>query len=105
MVKTINKNTRIYRLWEMLPGILAWLLILFPIWGAILVPRLVGYFVIAFLVYWFYQSFKSSFFALKGYFLIKKSIATNWFQKLSIYFHPNWINPKKVNHCIIISSY
>ena len=56
----MNKNTKIYRLWEMIPGFFAWMVILFPIWGAFIVPKAVAYFVIAFLVYWLYQSFKTS---------------------------------------------
>lgn len=105
MVKTINKNTRIYRLWEMLPGFLAWILILFPLWGAVLAPRLVGYFVIAFLVYWLYQSFKSSFFALKGYFLIRKYEKIDWIKINREITAEGHLDPSKINHVIIISSY
>ncbi len=101
----INKNTRIYRLWEMLPGLFAWMIILFPIWGAFLVPRLVAYFVIAFLVYWLYQSTKSSYLAIKGYFKIQQSQATNW-QQLFITNHTaSWPLQNAINHVIIISSY
>ena len=43
----INKKSKIYRLWEMIPGFFAWTAILFPIWGSIFLPKTVAYFVIA----------------------------------------------------------
>ena len=102
---SINKNTRIYRFWEMLPGLFAWLVILFPIWGAIVVPRVVGYFVIAFLIYWLYQSLKSSVLALIGYSKIIQSNVTDWSAELSQKYTKEWLNPKSIQHVVIISSY
>ena len=100
-----SKDSKLYRLFEMIPGILAWFTISFPIWGAFLVPRFVAYFVIAFLVYWLYQSFKSSILAVIGYQKIQTSLKTNWQEKLAADFKPNWLNPKDIHHVIIISSY
>ncbi|MEI8067564.1 MAG: hypothetical protein WCG91_01245 [Candidatus Shapirobacteria bacterium] len=101
----MNKNTKIYRLWEMIPGFFAWMVILFPIWGAFVVPKAVAYFVIAFLVYWLYQSFKTSFFSLKGYFKIKKAKSTNWLDAYKENFRADWLKYDLINHVIIISSY
>lgn len=94
----MDKNSRRYRVWEMIPGVLAWSIIFFPIWGSILVPKAVAYFVIAFLVYWLYLSFKSAILAIVGYFKIQKAEATDWgklVEKIG----------KKINHVVIISSY
>jgi hypothetical protein len=41
----MNKNSRRYRFYEMIPGLTAWFFILFPIWGSFVVPKLVAYFV------------------------------------------------------------
>lgn len=101
----MNKNTKTYRLWEMIPGTFAWTLILFPIWGSILVPRVVAYFVIAFLIYWLYQSFKSSFFAILGYSKIMKSIGTNWLSKFNDDFRSDWLKYNDINHILLIVSY
>lgn len=89
----------------MLPGLFAWMIILFPLWGAILVPRVVGYFVIAFLVYWLYQSFKSSFFALKGYFQINKSQTIDWLRRFQQEKTKKWLDYAQINHVIIVSAY
>jgi hypothetical protein len=101
----MNKNTRRYRFYEMIPGIFAWSFILFPIWGSFLVPKLVAYFVIAFLVFWFYQSFKSAFLAIIGYFKIQTAKNTNWFQKFNEDFRASWLHYRDIQHVIIISSY
>jgi len=101
----MKQNSRFYRLWEMIPGFFAWMTILFPIWGAFLVPRLVAYFVIAFLVFWFYQSFKSSILAVIGYFKIKTSQATNWLTRFNDNFRSSWLKYNDIRHVVIISSY
>lgn len=101
----MDKNSRRYRLWEMIPGFVAWMVILFPLWGALVVPRAVAYFVIAFLLYWLYQSFKSAIFATIGYFKIKADNLTDWKQKFQQDFRANWLKYNDVNHVILISSY
>ncbi len=89
----------------MIPGFFAWMVILFPIWGAFVVPKFVAYFVIAFLVYWLYQSFKTSFFSILGYFKIKKASSTNWLEQFNKNHTKDWLNLKDVHHVIVISSY
>lgn len=89
----------------MIPGIFAWLSITFPIWGAFLVPKLVAYFVIAFLLYWLYQSFKSAIFAIIGYFKIQTSKSTNWLALYQQHQKDDWLKYDNINHAIIISSY
>ena len=101
----MNKNTKRYRFYEMIPGLTAWFVILFPIWGSFVVPKLVAYFVLAFLVYWLFQSFKSAILAFVGYFKINQSKGTNWLQKFNDDFLSSWIKYRDINHIIIISSY
>lgn len=101
----VNKNTRKYRLLEMIPGFFAWMAIFFPIWGAILIPKAVAYFVIAFLLYWLYQSFKSAILAIIGYFKIKKANQTNWLTLFQENFRSSWLKYNQIHHVIIISSY
>jgi len=101
----VNKKSKIYRLWEMIPGFFAWTTILFPIWGSIFFPKTVAYFVIAFLIYWLYQSFKSSILASIGYFKIKKAKQTNWQDLFQQNFRSTWLKYSQINHVIIISSY
>ena len=101
----MNKNTKSYRVLEMIPGLFAWITITFPIWGAFLFPKVVAYFVIAFLIYWVYQSFKSAIFAVIGYFKISSAQATNWLELFKDNFRAQWLKYADINHVIIISSY
>ncbi|MDP4010019.1 MAG: hypothetical protein Q8P53_03495 [Candidatus Shapirobacteria bacterium] len=101
----MKPKPKIYRLWEAIPGFFAWMVILFPIWGAYLVPKAVAYFVISFLVYWLYQSFKSSYLAVFGYFKIKADKKRDWLESFKEDFRANWLHYADINHVIIISSY
>ena len=101
----VNKNTKRYRILEMIPGFFAWMTILFPVWGAILIPKAVAYFVIAFLIYWLYQSFKSAILAVIGYFKIKKADNVNWQNLFQEDFRSSWLKYNQIQHVIVISSY
>lgn len=101
----MNKHTKIHRLYEMIPGIVAWMVIFFPIWGSFVIPKAVAYFVIAFLVFWLYQSFKSSFLAVIGYFKIVSAEKNNW-QDLFLKNHTKeWIKYNDIHHVVFICSY
>ncbi|MBP9817504.1 hypothetical protein KBC75_01955 [Candidatus Shapirobacteria bacterium] len=100
-----HRNPKIYRLFEMIPGVFAWVTISFPIWGSFLAPKLVAYFVIAFLIYWLIQSFKSATLAIVGYFKIRSSESTNWLNKFNLDFRSSWLKYRDINHVIVISSY
>jgi hypothetical protein len=101
----MKKNTKLYRFFEMIPGIFAWVTITFPIWGAFLFPKVVAYFVIAFLIYWLYQSFKSSILAIIGYFKINSSQKINWLSQFQNNFRSGWLKYKEINHVVVIVSY
>ncbi|MFA6602713.1 MAG: hypothetical protein WCT01_02815 [Candidatus Shapirobacteria bacterium] len=101
----MSKNSKTYRFFEMIPGLIAWISITFPVWGSFLFPKLVAYFVISFLLFWFYQSFKSATLAVLGYFKIKKAIAINWKDLFTQNYVTGWLPYKNITHVIIISSY
>jgi hypothetical protein len=101
----MNKNTKLYRLFEMIPGLFAWITISFPVWGAFLFPKIVAYFVIAFLIYWLYQSFKSATLAIIGYFKISAAQNSNWLELFKENFLASWLKYTDIHHVIIISSY
>ncbi len=104
MTSLVNKSSRRYRLYEMIPGLVAWLTITFPIWGSFLVPQLLAYFVVAFLLYWLYQSIKNVTLALIGYFKIKSHLETNWHELYTSFTGPK-LSWTQVKHVVLISSY
>ena len=98
-------NQREYRFYEMLPGILSWTIILFPLWGSFFMPTVVAYFVLAFLVFWFYQSFKNAILGIIGYNKIRKTEKINWQDKYKQDRQNDWLEWDKIKHIIIIPNY
>ena len=85
---------------EIIPGLSSWGLILFPVWGALLMPYVVAYFILLFDVYWFYKSFSLVITAYIASKKIKASEDTDWLslaKKLK--------NFRKVSHIVIIPNY
>ena len=85
---------------ELLPGFVSWTLILFPIWGSILMPYIVAYFILFFDVYWFFKSFSLAINAYAASKKIKNAEQTNWLAKLK-----KLSDYKRVRHVVIIPNY
>ena len=92
------KKTR--RLLEFLPGLISWTLILFPIWGSLLIPTALAYFILLFDVYWMYRSFSLAIMAWIASGKIQKAEMENWLQKVTQLEHV-----EKVTHIIIIPNF
>ncbi|MCL5970408.1 MAG: glycosyltransferase family 2 protein [Patescibacteria group bacterium] len=85
---------------EILPGTLAWTLILFPIWGSFLIPYVLAYFILFFDVYWFYKSFSLVITAFISSQRIQKAEKVNWLEKAEKLSDFN-----KVAHIVVIPNY
>jgi len=96
----LRHDKKIQRLLEILPGFVSWNLILFPIWGGLLLPMAVAYFVLLFDVFWIYKSLTLAIFALIAHLRIKASQRMDWLGEVK--FFPDW---QKVQHLVIIPSY
>ncbi len=88
------------RLLELMPGIISWSLILFPIWGSYLVPTLLAYFILFFDVYWFYKSISLAVFSFIGTNKIKEAERKDWLKKAQ-----ERKDFSKVTHVIVIPNY
>jgi len=96
----MTKERFIQRALEILPGFVSWNLILFPIWGAFVIPMGVAYFVLLFDVFWLYKSTTLAFFALLPHFRIEASKKMDWLGELK--FFPDWEN---VHHLVVVCTY
>ncbi len=106
MKKLIERyDPQVQRILEMLPGTAAWLMILFPLWGAFFIPRIVAYFTAGFVVFWFYRSFQAAFLGIKGYIKIRQSEKTNWRQQYKKDKQKNSLLWEEIRHLIIIPNY
>jgi len=99
--KFILKHERgLFRLLEILPGLVSWNIILFPYWGIFVIPTIVAYFILIYNVYWFYQSLQIAITGIIAHFRIQASMNFDWVSDLKSF--PDW---KKVEHAIIICTY
>ncbi len=85
---------------EMLPGLVSWFLILFPVWGSFLTPLAVAYFILFFDVYWFYKSFSLAITAFIASRKIKQAEKQNWLQLAKPLEHF-----EKISHVVVIPNY
>ncbi len=92
------------RFLEILPGTLAWGIILFPTIGGFFIPEVVAYAIIVFLAYWFYRSFQSAILGIRGYFLLKLWEQTLWREKWQEHSGEKlpW---DKIRHVILVPNY
>lgn len=88
------------RLLELLPGLTVWTVILSPIWGSLLIPTFLAYFILFFDIYWLYKSYSLVINAYRGAQKIKAAEKQNWLERAKQ--HSNF---HKVHHILIIPSY
>ena len=70
---------------EILPGLMSWSFILFPVWGSIFWPIGVAYFIIAFNIYWLYQSVQIAITAMISHVRIQASMNYDWVGDLKVF--------------------
>lgn len=85
---------------ELLPGLISWTIILMPVWGSLLIPTVVAYFILFFDVYWFYKSFSLAALAFIASNRINKAEKQNWAEKAK-----KFPEISKVHHVIVIPNY
>ncbi|MFW6110225.1 MAG: hypothetical protein ACOC6Q_02245 [Patescibacteria group bacterium] len=90
------------RLLEILPGIIIWFILLFPLVGSLFIPRVVAYGLIAFYVYWLYRSLKITVLGFLGYYEIKVAKEVDWKKKYVRNGKEDWLPWDQVHHVVII---
>lgn len=85
---------------EILPGVVSWTLILFPIWGSYLIPSVLAYFILFFDIYWFYKSFSLAILAFIATNKIRDAEKDDWLAKAKEQKHFD-----KMAHVIVIPNY
>lgn len=98
----LRHPVRTQRALEILPGVVSWSLILFPVWGSFIFPTAVAYYVIIFAVYWLYRSWTLGFLSILAHFRIKASSRNNWLADLKNTFPQTW---NSLHHIIIVPTY
>lgn len=106
MYKFIQRHeARFDRLLEIMPGVLAWSIILFPAIGGLFIPNVVAYGILIFISYWFLKSFKSAFYSFIGYILVREWEVVDWHKKWKKSKTPNKLDWDSIKHVVIIPNY
>ncbi len=106
MNRLLDKHEKGFiRFLEFLPGILAWTIILAPAIGGLIAPNIVAYAIMVFIAYWFLKSFKSAFYAVKGYFIVKEWEKINWRKKWEKDKAKSSFDYDKIKNVVIIPNY
>ncbi len=85
---------------EIMPGLVSWTLILFPLWGSFFIPLVLAYFILFFDVYWFYKSFSLVITAFISSQRIQKAERKNWLKEAK-----ELKDFEKVSHIVVIPNY
>ncbi len=118
-----------YRLWEMIPGLISWSILLMPFILSIFNPTLFAVFIIAYLIIWFCKGLAMSLRSIQGWRMLNRQQKLNWQLLINDLeagepVHPRGKNPKwhlrnlarlkeyplfckpsEVYHAIIIATY
>ena len=77
------KDKKLYRAFEMMPGVLAWLTLILIVVLSFLIPVFVAVFIILFDIYWLTKTLYLSFHLRVSYNRLKQNLKVNWLEKLS----------------------
>lgn len=96
----IKHEKAVQRTLEILPGFVSWNIILFPYWGIFVIPNTVAYFILAYNVYWFYQSATIAVTSYISHVRIQASMIYKWEEDIKSF--PDY---QKVHNAIIITTF
>jgi cellulose synthase/poly-beta-1,6-N-acetylglucosamine synthase-like glycosyltransferase len=88
------------RFLEVIPGIISWTLLLFPLWGSLFFPYLLSVCIVVFDVYWLYKSISLATFAFVACVKIKRAERQDWLAKAK-----KLADFQQVTHVLIIPNY
>jgi cellulose synthase/poly-beta-1,6-N-acetylglucosamine synthase-like glycosyltransferase len=99
----MSNTWRYKRLFEILPGLIVWIVLLFPLSLAIWAPGALAIFMIFFLSYWLVRTFFMSAHLVQGYFYYKAETSIDWLLRLKeLAPKDDW---KDIYHLIIVPEY
>ena len=79
----LGKRTRFYRTFEMLPGILSYVMVLLPVLLSFISPLIGAAFVIIYIIIWFVKAIGMSFRTIQGYRTLDRAQRIDWDKRLS----------------------
>jgi cellulose synthase/poly-beta-1,6-N-acetylglucosamine synthase-like glycosyltransferase len=99
---TRTSNWKYRRLFEILPGLIAWTMICLPIILALISPKLFTILMIFYISFFFFKTVIMSYRLILGYKRFKRDIMTDWFSKLKAEYSDSW---QDIYHLVIVPTY
>ncbi len=96
----VNKQSRLYRSFEILIPLLVWAIISMPVWMSFFHPAVAAYLILAYMLYFLYKSLKSAYFATISYRLMKRVEKIDWWKEVK-----ELPGHKEIHHFILIVNY
>ncbi|MFH1820740.1 MAG: hypothetical protein ABH805_02405, partial [Candidatus Nealsonbacteria bacterium] len=96
------RERRIYRAFEMVPGILVWLTLIGMVVCSWLFPTLTAYFIILFCTYWLLRTAHFAVHMTAAFRKMKENLATDWTEKLNSLKEFDW---QKTYHLVVLPMY
>lgn len=108
-----KKQETIKRIFEVIPGLLIWILLLSPVWAGLLFPEILINIFIVLSVYWVYRSTILTLGAIIGYIRYKQATKKNWSTEIQNLHKNELPDPALLptdgslfpNHLIVIANY
>lgn len=80
--KVVERHDAFFqRFFEVLPGLMIWILILSPFWAGKTIPLVMADFLVVLAIYWFYRSFLTTVGTAIGYLNYRSALKQDWLQK------------------------
>lgn len=98
--KEIFARPQVFRLLEIIPGLMTWGIITLPLWLSPFHPAVAAYFILAFDVYFFYKSATTAILGFISYLRIREAERVNWLLKAKKLDHFD-----ELLHVIILPNY
>jgi len=96
------KDRKIFRFFEIIPGLLSWLTLFLAFWLSKTIPILVAFFIIIFDIIWLLRVFYLSFYQIASFKKLKKNLTINWLEKLQKDYPDSWSN---IYHIVTLPTY
>jgi len=102
----LRQNSLAFRLIEILPGSVAWMLIILPIPFSYFWPSAVAIYVLAFDVFWLSRAFYFCYFMVSTYRKMKRDRKRDWKEMIkNIPDDPRYKDPKEILHAVIFATF
>ena len=99
----MKKKWRYYRFFEILPGAIAWIILITPIFLSFFAPRILAIILIFFLTFWLIRSFFMSYRLVLGYLNYKRDIKMDWWGMVQSL--PPDKSYRDIYHLVIVPTY